>query len=120
MGTKTEPPRAMCDNVKAIAYVNNIGGVKSETGNNIACRKWNFCIQNKLWASASHIPGKNNIEANQQSTILQDATEWKLHPELFYKIVDKFGKPGIDLFASKINRLVKVCALASRIKDYGS
>ena len=66
------------------------------------------------------MPGKNDIEADQQSTILQDTTEWKLHPELFHKIVDKFRKPGIDLFASKINRLVKVCALASRIKGYGS
>ena len=38
------------------------------------------------------------IVAYQQSRILQDATEWKLHPELFHKIFDKFGKPDIDLF----------------------
>ena len=29
------------------------------------------------------------------------------HPELFHKTADKFGKPDIDLFASKINRQVK-------------
>ena len=51
--------------------------------------------------------------------MFQDATERKFHPELFHKIVDKFRKRGIDLFASKINSLVKVCALASRIKGYG-
>ena len=38
------------------------------------------------------------VEADQQSRILQDATEWKLHLEtvemlkLFHEIVDKFGK----------------------------
>ena len=95
-------------------------GMKSETGNNIACRIWNIHIENKLWVSAAHIPGKINIEADQQSTMLRDATEWKLHPELFHKIMDKFGKPYIDLFASKINSLVKVCAFAFRIKGYGS
>ena len=56
---------------------------------------------------SSTIPGKNNIEADQQSRILQHATEWKLHPEPFQKIVDKFGKPDINLFASRINTQLK-------------
>ena len=96
--------RVMCDSVTAIAYNNDMGGIKSETCNNIASRIWNFCTENNLWISAAHIPGKDNAEAEQQSRILQDATEWKLHPELFQKIVDKFGKPDIDLFASRTNR----------------
>ena len=37
--------RVIFDNVIAIAYVNNMGGIKSETGNNIGCRIWNFCIK---------------------------------------------------------------------------
>ena len=115
--TKSLHVRFMRDNVTAIVYVNNRGSIKSGTGNNITCRIWNFYIENKLWVAAAHIPDKNNIEADQLSTMLQDATEWKLHPELFHKIADKFGKPGIDLFASS---LVKVCALASRIKGYSS
>ena len=65
----------MCNNVTAITSVNNMGGIKSETCNKIACRIWNFCIENKLWVSAAHIPGKNNIEAGQESRILQNATE---------------------------------------------
>ena len=87
--------RVMCDNVTAIVYINNMGSMKSETSNNIACRIWKSCIENKLCVSTAHIPGKDNIEADQQSRILQDAIEWKLHPELFQKIVHKFGKPGI-------------------------
>ena len=52
-----------------------MGVIKSETCNNIACRIWNFCTESKLWLSAVHIPHKNNIEADQQSRILQDVTE---------------------------------------------
>ena len=65
----------MCDSVTAIAYNNDMSGIKSETCNNIACRIWNFCTENKLWTSPAHIPGKDNIETDQQSRILQDATE---------------------------------------------
>ena len=86
-----------------------MGGIKSESCNNIACIIWNFCTENKLWLSGAHIPGKCNIEADQQSRILQDATKWKLQPELFQKIVNRFGKPDIDLFASRISRQLKRC-----------
>ena len=65
----------MCDSVTAIAYNNDMGGIKSETCNNIASRIWNFCTENKLWVSPAHIPAKDNIETDQQSRILQDATE---------------------------------------------
>ena len=38
-----------------------------------------------------------------QSRALEDATEWKLNPAVFHKIVEKFGKPDIYLFATRIN-----------------
>ena len=99
--------RVICDNVTSTAFINNMGGIKNETCNTFASRIWNFCTENKLWVSAAHIPCKNNLEADEQSRILQDATEWKLHPELFQKIIDKFGIPHIDLFTSRINRQLK-------------
>ena len=98
--------RVMCDNVTAIAYVNTMGGIKSEPGNNIACRIWYFCIENKFLVSAAHIPSKNNVEADQQSRILQDATEWKLHPGLFPKIVDNFFF-NMNCFSSSINTMIQ-------------
>ena len=36
----------MRDNVTAIADVNDMDSIKKETGNNIACRIWNFYIEN--------------------------------------------------------------------------
>ena len=85
--------RVMCDNVTAISYVNKTEGMKYQTCNNIASRIWDFCSKNQLWVSAAHIPGAINIEADKQSKVPEDATEWKLNPALFHKIVEKFGKP---------------------------
>ena len=51
-----------------------------------------------------YIPGTINIEADKQSRALEDATEWKLNPALFHKIVEKFGKADIYLFATRINK----------------
>ena len=31
----------------------------------------------------AHVPGTVNIEADKQSRILEDATEWKLYPAVF-------------------------------------
>ena len=85
----------MSDNVTTISHVNNTGGMKSQTYNDIACRIWDFCTKNQLWVSTVHIPGTINNEADKQSRVLEDATEWRLNPALFHKIVEKFGKPDI-------------------------
>ena len=94
----------MCDNATAISYGNSMGDMKSQTFNNFACRIWGFCTKNQLWLSAAHIPGTVNIEADKQSRVIVDGTEWKLNPALFQKIVEKFGKLVIDLFATRINK----------------
>ena len=60
-----------------------------------------------MWVSAAHLASKNNLEADQQSIILQGATESKPHPQVFQKIADKFGNPDIDLFAPRIDRQLK-------------
>ena len=52
--------RIMCDYVTAISYVNIMGGMKSQTCNNIACRISDFCTKNKLWLSVAHMPGPAN------------------------------------------------------------
>ena len=82
----------MCDYFTAISYVNNMGGMKSQTCNNIACRIWVFCTKNQFSVTfSSYIPGTVNIEADKQSRVLEDATEWKLNPALFQNIVEKFA-----------------------------
>ena len=38
-----------------------------------------------------------------ESRKLRDNLEWSLHDTLFEKIIAMFGKPNIDLFASRAN-----------------
>ena len=44
------------------------------------------------------IPGKENIEADQDSRKFQDTTEWQLNPEIYKAVYDTFGTPEIDLY----------------------
>ena len=44
-----------------------MGGIKSETDNNITYRIWEFCIDKTFWISAAHIPSSQNEEADDQS-----------------------------------------------------
>ena len=38
---------------------------------------------------------------------INDDLEWALDAAIFQEIVDRFGKPDIDLFASRINHKLK-------------
>ena len=51
----------MCDNVTAISYVNNMGDMKSQTGNNIACRIWDFCTKKHSCGFQRHIYQEQSI-----------------------------------------------------------
>ena len=45
--------------------------------------------------------------ADERSQIFDDKTEWKLNASVFQSIVREFGKPAIDLFASRLNFQLK-------------
>lgn len=91
------------DNITAVAFINNMGGTHSLACNKIAREIWLWCISRKIWLSASHIPGVKNETADKLSRKFTDRTEWQLNPCIFNKLVDRWGKPEIDLFASRNN-----------------
>ena len=69
-----------------------------------------FLCQKLIVIAAGHIPGTINIEADKQSKALEDATEWKLNPTLFHKIVEKFGKPEkMSLLLELISNWIDMC-----------
>jgi hypothetical protein len=47
-----------CDNSTAVAYINNMGGCKSADYNEIAKSIWVWCIDNDVWISCTHLPGR--------------------------------------------------------------
>ena len=50
-----------------------------------------------------HLPGSLNVTADRESRTKHDNVEWKLDEQLFQKICEEFGKPEVDLFASRLN-----------------
>ena len=77
--------------------------MKSPLCNAMARHIWEWCIQRGIWVSAAYLPGKLNVEADRMSRSFNDRLEWRLSEESFLEIIQKFGKPDIDLFASRLN-----------------
>ena len=99
--------RIMCDNTTAVSYINNMGGMKSIPCDKLAHEIWEFCISQKFWLSASHIPGTKNVTADYHSREFNDNTEWQLSTHVFDQIIKKFKTiVDIDLFASRLNNQV--------------
>jgi len=96
--------RVMSDNTTCISYINKMGGSKSHSCNAVASDIWKFCIENHMWVSAAHIPGKHNIIADKASRVFSDAAEWMIDHSIFNRICHEFGNPTIDLFASYQNK----------------
>jgi hypothetical protein len=91
------------DNTTAIAYINHMGGSKSEELNQIAYELWDWCITQNIWVTAAHIPGVHNILADKHSRRFQDEHEWKLNKSVFQQILHNYPELNVDLFASRLN-----------------
>ena len=54
--------------------------------------------------SAAYIPGKTNIEADEEPRRENQDTEWMSNPDILSDALDRLDvKPEIDLFASRLN-----------------
>ena len=91
------------DNVSAVKYVNDMGGMASKTMDSIAKDIWEWCIKREIFLSAVHVPGVENTVADYFSRHFSDSTEWFLKQEVFHRVCANFFKPDIDLFASRLN-----------------
>ena len=95
--------RIMTDNMTALAYVKHHGGVRSEGCNREAQDIWSWAEEREVWLSIAHIPGVDNVMADFKSRNFEDNLEWELSEKLYERIVDRFGEPEIDLFATRLN-----------------
>ena len=92
------------DNTTAISYVNRMGGTKYLYLHSLSKLIWQWCEQRNIWIFASYIPSKENVEADHGSRLNNIDTEWEISDYAFSRIIKSFGKPQIDLFASRINK----------------
>ncbi|XP_045137462.1 uncharacterized protein LOC123519890 [Portunus trituberculatus] len=98
--------KVFCDNTTAMTYINEMGGTKSLTCNNIATAIWDWCLANNAWITCSFIPGKDNVRADLASRHKNERHEWQLNVSIFRVLCHVFGTPTIDLFASRLNKQV--------------
>ena len=54
------------------------GGTKSPRCNQIAYDVWDWCVNKNTWLTATHIAGVENTEADKESGLFNDRTEWTL------------------------------------------
>lgn len=91
------------DNTTAISYVNRMGGIQFPHLNNLSRQIWQWSEKRNIWLFASYINTKENVEADEESRKLNPDTECELSNMAFQRILEEFGEPEIDLFASRSN-----------------
>ena len=95
------------DNSTAVCYIRNMGSTHSVECNELSLSIWLWCIENRVWLTATHLPGVDNVIADQESRHFNNSnTEWTLKDQIFQKIKNVLGSPQIDLFATRNNNRV--------------
>lgn len=102
------------DNTTAVAYVNKMGGIQHPNLHKIAKEIWQWCEARNIWITASYIKSGDNVVADRESRIKNIDTEWELADHAFRQVVEKFGHPEIDLFATRNNTMRKILGLEKR------
>ena len=78
-------------------------GTKSSSCNQVAYDIWDWCVNNNTWLTTTHIAREEDIEADKESRLFNDRTEWALKREIFTQITTHWGIPEINLFANRLN-----------------
>jgi hypothetical protein len=98
--------RIQMDNMVAVSYVNNMGGRKMEL-NDLTRDIWEWCMKRRLFISAVHLPGVENIQADRLSRKLNDDLEWTLNVNIVKRILRCYhinpDNVDVDMFASRLN-----------------
>jgi len=66
--------------------------------------KWLIIPARTLFLSAEHLPGKENVIADEESRSVRDRCDWMLNPRVFDQIQSQIGPCEIDLFASRLTQ----------------
>lgn len=91
------------DNVATKAHINRQGGMRSRPlmAEAEALSRWAEHHIESI--RAEHILGVDNTQADWLSRTIIYNLEWRLHPDLFHQLSQRFGLPVINLFASQEN-----------------
>ena len=88
------------DSQVAVHCVMRLGSSRSLLLQRVSERLFRLAWARSLHLSAVYVPGSANIWADALSRSAVSSVEWSLTDDAFWDLVDLFGLPQVDLFAS--------------------
>ena len=87
-----------------VQIINKMGTSKSSICNDIKKNIWFFGVASKIWITAAHIPGAENVIADYESRKSYIDSEWMQKPSRYKKAIEyqKF-ESDIHCFSSSLN-----------------
>ena len=97
------------DNTTVVAYINKEGGTRSTSLWDETQELFQVVMSHQWTLKAVHIPGRLNVIADLLSRDNQILpTEWSLHPAVVKALFDLWGRPHVDLFATRLNHKLEI------------
>ena len=97
------------DNTTVAFYINKQGGAHSFTLSLLAEQMLLWCQERRIVLTARYLPGKLNVLADALSrSHLVLPTEWTLTHEVLRPIWKLWGRPHVDLFATRFSKRLPV------------
>ena len=91
------------DNRATQAQINKMGGPRSKDLLKITQEVWQYCLSRKITITAEYLAGVQNIEADYQSRVFTDSSNWQLNPQVVHQIENILGSCAVDFFADRLN-----------------
>ena len=92
------------DNSTVVAYILKQGGTHSPSLCLLAWQLLLFCQDKNILLSVRHLPGRLNVIADKLSRSSRPLlAEWSLSMEVLLPIFNLWGRPMVDLFATRWN-----------------
>ena len=82
--------KILSDNSTAVHWIDNMGSCRSVGCDKITKSIWNWAIKRRLWLSSTHIPGRLNGEAHEESRKTELRIEWKQNRAIFHNMLEYF------------------------------
>ena len=94
------------DNTTSLSHINKFGGSRVPALNTLATELWTWCLQRGITIQAQHIPGRENVVADQESRRTFTKNHWQIHPRQFHILQQRLGRHCVDLFADRTTSLL--------------
>ena len=95
--------RLAVDNSTVVAYINNMGGVRSPLLDSLSRSIWEWCKLRDVFISVQHIPGKVNTQDDTLFREISSNLDWSLNDKVFQEIISQTFISEIDLLVSRLN-----------------